>query len=426
MSKEHDKKDEKKDEGKRKFIESLHQYYSYKDKYESNLKKDKAQIIKLEGLSWREKRIEFMKIKPKCINCRRPVGSIFSTKVQEDGRHLIALCGDRKNPCPFNININLGLVQNIQDNLRNDETSLNDYKRDVIIDKNDLLFGYITAEEAVVKFDKLKDQVTEFTKVYEFTLQTYLNIVDNPVKKAESEKLQLEFYNNLDNFNTMIKQYNATQNTQLIVDAIDLYKNTMEPRANEIMNKKYVYNGVEYNEDDNTFHLIQKPITSENLEWDLMDNGQKVVSFKIGVEPEKRKPTKNVAFSQAIPDIRSKIMKDDEYENEDLTKPEKFKLKPQLNVQEDEDQEEQEDEEEQENEDDDEDEESKFSDSEEEESDDEPPRPKIRIHPNLLPDGTIAASEAHRMGLKIELVKGELIAKNEKTGETYKVTAGQG
>ena len=420
------KEDEKKDAEKRKFIESLDQYYSYKDKYEGNLKKDKTQIIKLEGLSWREKRIEFMKIKPKCINCRRPVGSIFSTKVQEDGRHLIALCGDRKSPCPFNININLGLVQNIQDNLRNDETSLNDYKRDVIVDKNDLLFGYITAEEAVVKFDKLKDQVTEFTKVYEFTLQTYLNIVDNPVKKAELEKLQMEFYNNLDNFNTMIKQYNTTQNTQLIVDAIDLYKNTMEPRANEIMNKKYVYNSVEYNDDDNTFHLIQLPITSENLEWDLMDNGQKVVSFKVGVEPEKKKPTKNVAFSEAIPNIRSKIMKDDEDDEADLTKPEKFKLKPKLKVQEEQKEKLEDDQEQDKDEYEDEyEEESNFSDSEED-SDDEPPRPKIKIYPNLLPDGTIDATEANRMGLKIELVKGELVAKNEKTGETYKVTAGQG
>ena len=408
------KDDKKKEAEKRQFIESLDQYYSYKDKYESNLKKDKTQIIKLDGLSWREKRAEYMKIKPKCINCRRPVGSIFSTKNQEDGRHLIALCGDRKQPCPFNININLGLVQNIQENLHNDENTLNEYKRDVIIDKNDLLFGYITAEEAVVKFDKLKEQVTEFTKVYEFTLETYLNVVDNPAKKAELEKLQLEFYNNLDNFNLMIKQYNATQNTQLIVDAVDLYKNTMVPRANEIMNKKYVYNGVEYNEDDNTFHLIQLPITNENLEWDLMENGQKVISFKIGVEAEKRKPAKNVAFSEAIPSIKSKpiIIKDDE---EDLEKSEKFKLKPQLKVQEEESGESEE--------------ESNISESESEsdqESDDEPPRPRITIHPNLLQDGTIAATEAHRMGLKIELVKGELIAKNEKTGETYKVTAGQG
>lgn len=392
--------DEKKEAEKRKFIDTLDQYYRYKDKYESNLKKEKTQIIKLDGLSWREKRAEYMKIKPKCINCRRPVGSIFSTKKQEDGRHLIALCGDRKQPCPFNININLGLVQNIQENLRNDETELNEYKHKVIIDKNDLLFGYITAEEAVSKFDKLKEQVSEFTKIYEFTLQTYLNVVDNEEKKAELEKNQMEFYNNLDNFNLMINQYNSTQNTQLIVDAVELYTNSIQPRANEIMNKKYVYNGVEYNEDDNTFHLIQMSITNENLEWDLADDGQTVVSFKVGVEQEKRKPSKNVAFSQAIPEINSKI-KD---EVEDLSKPEKFKLKPQLKLQEDSEEEEEED----------------------DSDNDEPPRPKIKIHPNLLPDGTITATEANRLGFKIELVKGELTATNDKTGETYKVTAGQG
>jgi hypothetical protein len=394
--------DEKKEEEKRKFIDTLDQYYRYKDKYESNLKKEKNQIIKLEGLSWREKRAEYMKIKPKCINCRRPVGCIFSTKKQDDGRHLIALCGDRKQPCPFNININLGLVQNIQENLRNDETELNEYKHKVIIDKNDLLFGYITAEEAVSKFDKLKEQVSEFTKIYEFTLQTYLNVVDNEEKKAELEKQQLEFYNNLDNFNLIINQYNSTQNTQLIVDAVELYTNSIQPRANEIMNKKYVYNGVEYNEDDNTFHLIQLSITNENLEWDLADDGQKVVSFKVGVEQEKRKPVKKLAFSEAIPEINSK-MKDDEGED----KPEKFKLKPQLKLQE-------------------ESEEEKDSDEEEDSDNDEPSRPKIRIHPKLLPDGTIAATEANRLGFKIELVKGVLTAINDKTGETYKVTAGQG
>jgi hypothetical protein len=403
--------DEKKEAEKTKFIETLDQYYRYKDKYESNLKKEKTQIIKLEGLSWREKRAEYMKVKPKCINCRRPVGSIFSTKKQDDGRHLIALCGDRKHPCPFNININLGLVQNIQENLRNDESELNEYKHKVIIDKNDLLFGYITPEQAVSRFDILKEQVSEFTKIYEFTLETYLNVVDNEEKKAEIVKQQLEFYNNLDNFNLMINQYKSTQNTQLIVDAVELYTNSIQPRANEIMNKKYAYNGVEYNIDDNTFHLIQLSITNENLEWDLTEGGQKVVSFRVGVEQEKRKRVKNVAFSEAIPEINSKLKDSDE----DMEKPEKFKLKPQLKLQEDEEEEEQEEEKK---------DDSDVSDSDED--NDELPLPKITIYPNLLSDGTIAASEAHRMGMKIELVKGELIAKNEKTGETYKVTAGQG
>jgi hypothetical protein len=406
--------DEKKDIEKRKFIDGLDQYFRYKDKYENLIKKEKTQIIKMVGLSWREKRVEFMKIKPKCVNCKRPVGSIFSTKVEDDGRHLIGLCGDRQNPCPFNININLGIVENIEDNLYNDENNLNDYKKDVIIDKNDLLFGYITPEEAVDKFDKIKEKVTEFTKVYEFTLQTYLKIVDNEEKKAELKNLQIDFYNNLDNFNSMVNQFKNTQNTQLIVEAIDLYVNTMHPRANEIMNRKYNYTGVEYNEDNNTFHLVQLPTTYENLEWDLTETGQKIVSFKIGMENMsiKQKPVKNVAFSAAIPDIKSKVQEQD---LESISQPGKFKLKPQLRIQEENDEESSESDNESDTE----------SDNESDDSEELKPLPKIKIYPNLLPDGSISASEAHRLNLKIEIIKGELIAKNDKTGETYKVTAGK-
>jgi hypothetical protein len=403
--------EEKRETEKQHFFSSLDQYFRYKDKYESTIKKEKNQIIKLPGLSWREKRAEFIKIKPKCINCKRPFGSIFSNKVEEDGRHLIGICGNRSDPCPLNLNINLGLVENIHDNLRNDELSLNEYKKEVIVDKNDLLFGYITEEEAVQKFDKIREKVGEFTKVYEFTLQTYLNVVDNEEKKTDLEKIQMEFYNNLDNFNFMSNQYKSTQNTQFIVDAVDLYVNTLQPRVNEIMNKKYAYNGVEYNEDDNTFKLIQIPVTIENLEWDLSDKGQKVVSFKTGMETMsvKKKPEKNVAFSPAIPDINLK----------NAAEPtEKFKLKPQLKLLEDSDS--------------DSEVESGLesgseldSDSDSDSEEDVKPLPKIKIHPNLLSDGTIAASEANRLGFKIELTKGELIAKNDKTGETYKVTAGK-
>jgi hypothetical protein len=158
--------------------------------------------------------------------------------------------------------------------------------------------------------------------------------------------------------------------------------------------------------------LIQIPITIENLEWDLTENGQKVVSFKIGVEQEKRKTAKNSSFSSAIPDIKTKT-KDDNYE------PEKFKLKTQLTIQEEpEEKEEPEEEEEEENK-------SEVSSEDSYSDNDEPPRPKITIHPNLLPDGKIGATEATRMGFKIELVKGELIAKDPRTGETYKVTSGK-
>lgn len=414
-------KNEEKMEEKKKFIDGLNTYFKLKAAYEGNINKEKLKISKLPEISWREKRSEFLKIKPKCINCKRPVGSIFSTKTDKNmERQYIALCGDRKTPCPLDIKINLGVVYNITDDIHNDEATINNLKRDIIKAKNNLLFGYITAEVAVKFFDVIKEQVADTTTIYEFGLQNYLNIVDNPEKKAEIKKLQLEFYNNLDNFNSMIQQYNTTQNTQLIVDAVELYVTTMQPRMNELIKKKYSVNAVEYNDDDNTFHLIQIPISIADLETDIGETGQKVISLKMGLEKFAQKKTaKNTkAMSSAIPDIRTV--------EPDFTKLKiKQKLKPKFVMQE----------EKEDSSSDAESEEGKGSDSDEEndpqyktwrEKYTEPPAlSKITIHPNLLPDGTIAASEANNLGLKMEIEKGVLVATNPQTKEKYKVAAGK-
>lgn len=401
-------KDEEKMEEKKKFIDGLNTYFKLKAAYEANIKKEKTQISKLTGLSWREKRNEYAKIKHKCINCKRPVGSIFSTKSINGDRQYVALCGDRKTPCPLDIKINLGFTRNILDEIHQDEETINNYKKAIILDKNDLLFGYINAQTAVARFDKIKEEVADTTKLYEFTLEQYLNIVDNVEKKEELKKLNLEFYNNLDNFNAMVKQYSSTQNTQFIIDAVELYTTTMQPRINEILKNTYSYNGVEYNEDDNTFHLIQIPVSIEDHEWDISEHGQKIVSMKMGLEKFSQKKTvrNTKAMTSAIPDIKEK------------DKP-TFALKPQVSkVSSSLEESESESESDSYNDED--------SDEEEEDSDKEEdkPLPKITIHPRLLPDGTLAATEAHRVGLKIELVKGQLIAVNPNTKEKYVVTAG--
>jgi len=395
-------KNEEKMEEKKKFIDGLNTYFKLKAAYEANIKKEKIQVSKLPGLSWREKRNEYAKIKHKCINCKRPVGSIFSTKTINSERQYLALCGDRKTPCPLDIKINLGMVLNITEDIRQDEEKIDNYKRLIILDKNDLLFGYITASAAVARFDKIKEEVADATKIYEFTLEQYLNIVDNVEKKEELKKQKLEFYNNLDNFNAMVQQYKTTQNTQFIIDAVELYTTTMQPRVNEILKNTYSYNGVEYNDDDNTFHLIQIPISIEDHEWDISEHGQKIISMKMGLEKfaQKRTVRNKKAMTSAIPDIREK-----EPDFTKLKEQPKFALKQQIPESESEDEDD--------------------NNSEDEDSDEDKPLPKITIHPKLLPDGTMAATEAHRLGLKIELVKGDLIAMNPNTKEKYIVTAGK-
>ena len=216
-------------EEKTEYIDAINKYYELKNEYDENINKIKKKIIKLEGLSWKEKRIEFQKIKPKCINCKRPVGSIFDCKMNkkkdELNRILTAMCGDRNNPCPFNIVINLALTDDIRNIIDQDNIEISKYKKEIIIDKNDLLFGYISSDKAVSKFDIIKDDVKNLMSIYEHELNYLNNIIDNSEKKESLKKIQNEIYTNIENMNTLLSQFEKEQNDEYMIQVIELYNN---------------------------------------------------------------------------------------------------------------------------------------------------------------------------------------------------------
>ena len=59
--------------------ETLNEYFKLKLQYETQIMANKKKIMNNSTLSNREKRREFLKLKPKCINCKRPGGTIFKT-----------------------------------------------------------------------------------------------------------------------------------------------------------------------------------------------------------------------------------------------------------------------------------------------------------------------------------------------------------
>ena len=74
------------------YLKALNTYYKLKNQYDENHQKDIHKIINIKGLSWKEKRDEFQKIKRKCINCRRPVGTILTNKAKAiEDKHLLAM-----------------------------------------------------------------------------------------------------------------------------------------------------------------------------------------------------------------------------------------------------------------------------------------------------------------------------------------------
>ena len=271
--------------------ESLNEYFKLKQKYESEIAANKKKIINNPTLSDREKRSEFMKLKPKCINCKRPGGSIFKVLFNpedvnfESYREYNAKCGIISNPCNFNIKIRCGKTESITDILKNMEDEIKEAKNGIIDDKNKLLFGYLNTEEALEKFDQSKEWISLYTSLYEDYLIKYNSIVDNEDKKRELEEAITNSYIQINLIKDCVKQSDETGNKTFISDAINIYDTTLVPLLTTIRNLKYNESFVWHNEDTNTCNLIQNKYSISNLLFSSFQS--KVINFDIGYDSKK-------------------------------------------------------------------------------------------------------------------------------------------
>jgi len=280
---------------KKEFNDAVFLFYKLKGQYEYFIGLEKKSIIKSKVLSWREKRRIFKRFKPKCINCKRAVGTVFSVgkqsaksgeddNDQNDARILRAYCGDRLNPCPLNIEITSNLF-NTKQYLNEEEVNLMNDKTEVIKYKNDLLFGYLSENEVVDKFEELKEKIKSETSNYEFLLSQYNEVVNNNEKSKKINKNTKEIYELIDKLRNTMDKYEKTDNIRYVDDAVTLYVNDLTPKIKQNNQLKYKVEYVEFNEYDDTYNLVQLPYTVEDMEASL-DN--KVVKLVTGLAKSRK------------------------------------------------------------------------------------------------------------------------------------------
>lgn len=255
--------------------EVLNEYFKLKQKYENQIMINKKKIINNPSLSKREKRTEYLKLKPKCINCNRPGGTRFlihyvpenskADNYEEHYREYSATCGILADPCNLNIKIQVGITELLPDILNTYQNDIKILKNKVIDDKNKLLFGYITTEEALDNFEKIKDKINDLSEFYEFYLEEYNNVVDNDNKKQELNEAITQSYIETNNIKECIKRMNETDNIQFAKDAVNIYNGTLKPLLDKIRHLKYSEYIVLHNEENNTCNLIQNKYTIEKL-----------------------------------------------------------------------------------------------------------------------------------------------------------------
>jgi hypothetical protein len=273
--------------------DALNEYFRLKEKFENEMKMNKRKIINNPTLSKREKRTEYLKLMPKCVNCRRPSkkGTIFSITFHASDektdayRTFKSMCGNLADPCNLNIEINLGNVEQLNKMIENIRKDINETKKVIINDKNKLLFGLLTTETAVENFDINKTYISELTSIYESYLDQWNKKIDNPDKKVELDDSLVLLYQNIDKIKECITKMNDNNDTQFAVDAANIYYTTVEPLMKKIRQLKYGENII-FNDDSNdTCRLIQNKNSLQEMA--VSGYSDKVVAFDFGMTTKK-------------------------------------------------------------------------------------------------------------------------------------------
>ena len=277
---------------------NINEYYRLKSKYDTDNEKNKKKIINNKMLSIKEKKSEFKQLKPKCVNCGKPGGTTFASIVSKDNsggkfRELRAFC-KAVEPCGLNINIAVGNFENINGILKMIDSEIYTAKNEIINDKNKLLFGLITTENALENFDLQKATIKDYTSLLENYLQIYIKITDDPETKQKLDEELEKSYLLIHEIKLAIKNFNDTYDIQFVRGAMNIYNTNLKPLLNEILRLKYKENMVVFDESNNTYHLIQKKYSIQDLE--MNNDKYETIVFDTSVQA-------------ALPSVRSDLKK---------------------------------------------------------------------------------------------------------------------
>ena len=153
------------------YINTINQYYKLKSDYEKQIKNEINKITSVDSISKQDKRTRFKKFKPKCINCKKPVGTAFSNKNQV----LKAVCGDSVNPCKLNIEIDKGHYVNTRGFNDILTQAKNICETDIIKNKLNLLFGYVDEEKSLEIFKSNMEDIKQYNNNLSMIKKTLIN-----------------------------------------------------------------------------------------------------------------------------------------------------------------------------------------------------------------------------------------------------------
>lgn len=249
-------------EKKANYMESLRTFFEMKKVYEDQNLKMKRTIYK-DAKSKKEAKKKMATLKPKCAYCSRPVGSVF----KREGRKYIARCGDAAHPCAFHIELFGGEYDEIEEMMETYPDMIEFTKQNIIIDKLDVLFQYISEKTGVELFKDNLDSYTRFNVHYKDVKKEYDNLYFDEEKEEKLATKHKKIGEIQDRIRELIKTYSIEENPEVLKDAMTVYVEELVPEMNNEAILKYDIRELNKNESKEMTEVFQKGWRLNQLEY---------------------------------------------------------------------------------------------------------------------------------------------------------------
>lgn len=255
--------------------DAIENYYKLKNTYEKRILKLKREIIQNPELSKTKKIQALADLKVKCISCGNIGGTIF----QQEKTKLFASCNVDQSvskKCDLNIEIDRGEYETIFQRAKITSELVEEARSEIIKSKLDLLFEYVTEQEAVENFNVQKEDFDYFDVNFKRVLPFYEDVVHNNRNKKIISELKQLIINSKQKMTNFQKQYQETGDEGFIHGIIEEYIHELHPTVSRLRERKYSKNAMECEdgteECDTLFRLIQDPYTYSESEVEMAES----------------------------------------------------------------------------------------------------------------------------------------------------------
>lgn len=262
------------------YVDALHRYFNLKTTYEKKVFDMKKQAFKAGGKK------QVRTVKPPCVSCKRPVGSIFSL----NNKKYTAICGDAEKPCRLQIELFKGEFESLESYLYEFKDEAEAMKTDIICEKLDTLFSYVDEKQSIPLFKRLLDKYNVINKFYTELMEKHTELHASPHKAELVQRKKDMIFILTEKINGLLVEYGNTRNRELLKAAVELQVNELHPEIRNLrlfqhevmeMNLFSDSTGAEIFKYGLGRHLFQNDVALTKLEH-TYGEPQRVIKYSFG------------------------------------------------------------------------------------------------------------------------------------------------